>query len=75
MRPVTAGSGSAGIAAATGKLVSSRSDCKTRYSAFAEPQLLAHLQERAADGLIITGSETDVWVLATILGAVTSATV
>jgi nicotinamidase-related amidase len=43
---------------------------KTRYSAFAEPFLLAHLRERAADGLIVTGSETDVCVLATVMGAV-----
>jgi nicotinamidase-related amidase len=43
---------------------------KTRYSAFAEPQLLQHLQAREADGLIISGSETDVCVLATVLGAV-----
>jgi nicotinamidase-related amidase len=43
---------------------------KTRYSAFAEPQLLQHLQAREADGLIISGSETDVFVLATALGAV-----
>jgi nicotinamidase-related amidase len=43
---------------------------KTRYSAFAEPQLLQHLQDRKADGLIVTGSETDVCVLATVLGAV-----
>jgi nicotinamidase-related amidase len=43
---------------------------KTRYSAFAEPHLLAHLQAREADGLIVTGSETDVCVLATVLGAV-----
>jgi nicotinamidase-related amidase len=43
---------------------------KTRYSAFAEPRLLAHLQSRGADGLVITGSETDVCVLATVLGAV-----
>jgi nicotinamidase-related amidase len=43
---------------------------KTRYSAFAEGQLLAHLRAREADGLIITGSETDVCVLATVLGAV-----
>ena len=43
---------------------------KTRYSGFAEPQLLAHLRAREADGLIITGSETDVCVLATVLGAV-----
>jgi nicotinamidase-related amidase len=43
---------------------------KTRYSAFVEPQLLEHLQSRDADGLIVTGSETDVCVLATVLGAV-----
>ena len=43
---------------------------KTRYSAFAEPQLLAHLRAREADGLIVTGSETDVCVLASVLGAV-----
>jgi len=33
---------------------------KDRYSAFAGGQLLAHLQERETDGLIVTGSETDV---------------
>ena len=43
---------------------------KTRYSAFAESQLLYHLQARKADGLIISGSETDVCVLATVLSAV-----
>jgi nicotinamidase-related amidase len=43
---------------------------KTRYSAFAEPHLLAHLRQRGADGLVLTGSETDVCVLATVLGAV-----
>jgi nicotinamidase-related amidase len=43
---------------------------KTRYSAFVEPHLLAHLRERQADGLVVTGSETDVCVLATVLGAV-----
>jgi nicotinamidase-related amidase len=43
---------------------------KTRYSGFTEPALLAHLQQREADGLVITGSETDVCVLATVLGAV-----
>ena len=43
---------------------------KTRYSAFAEPQLLAHLRQRGADGLVVTGSETDVCVLATVMGAV-----
>jgi nicotinamidase-related amidase len=43
---------------------------KTRYSGFAKPNLLAHLVARKADGLIVTGSETDVCVLATVLGAV-----
>jgi nicotinamidase-related amidase len=43
---------------------------KMRYSGFAEPNLLAHLVARKADGLIVTGSETDVCVLATVLGAV-----
>jgi nicotinamidase-related amidase len=43
---------------------------KTRYSAFTEPDLQAHLRERAPDALVVTGSETDVCVLATVLGAV-----
>lgn len=43
---------------------------KMRYSAFAESMLLAHLRECGADGLIVTGSETDVCVLATVLDAV-----
>ena len=43
---------------------------KTRYSAFAESQLLSHLATREADTLIVTGSETDVCVLATVLDAV-----
>ena len=43
---------------------------KTRYSGFFEPHLLHHLRERGADCLIVTGSETDVCVLATVLGAV-----
>src|SRR6201987_4300715 len=43
---------------------------KTRYSAFAEPTLLVHLREREADALIVSGSETDVCVLATVLDAV-----
>jgi len=43
---------------------------KTRYSAFAGSDLLTHLQERQTDGLIVTGSETDVCVLATVLAAV-----
>lgn len=43
---------------------------KTRYSAFFGSELLAHLREHEADGLIITGSETDMCVLATVLSAV-----
>lgn len=43
---------------------------KTRYSAFAGSQLRAHLIDRNVDTLIITGSETDVCVLATVLDAV-----
>jgi nicotinamidase-related amidase len=43
---------------------------KTRYSAFSEPQLDAHLRQRGTDALIVTGSETDVCVSATVLGAV-----
>ncbi len=43
---------------------------KTRYSAFAGSRLLAHLKERKADTLVITGSETDVCVLATVVDAV-----
>ncbi|MEA2876720.1 MAG: hypothetical protein QOF14_1916 [Hyphomicrobiales bacterium] len=43
---------------------------KTRYSAFALSTLTEHLIARAADALIVTGAETDVCVLATVLGAV-----
>ena len=43
---------------------------KTRYSAFSGSALRRHLEDRDADGLIITGSETDVCVLATVLSAV-----
>jgi nicotinamidase-related amidase len=43
---------------------------KSRYSGFAEGALFAHLRQRGADALIITGSETDICVLATVLGAV-----
>jgi nicotinamidase-related amidase len=43
---------------------------KPVYSAFAGHRLHEHLQERSADALVITGSETDVCVLATVLGAV-----
>jgi nicotinamidase-related amidase len=43
---------------------------KTRYSAFAGSILDEELRRRRADGLIVTGSETDVCVLATVLDAV-----
>jgi len=43
---------------------------KMRYSAFAGSRLPEHLAQRRADTVIITGSETDVCVLATVLGAV-----
>ena len=43
---------------------------KTRYSALAEPSLVEHSREREADALIVSGSETDVCVLATVLDAV-----
>jgi nicotinamidase-related amidase len=43
---------------------------KSRFSGFAQSQLFAHLQPRDADGLVITGSETDVCVLGTVLAAV-----
>lgn len=40
------------------------------YSAFGAPNLRSALQGREAQGLIITGSETDVCVLSTVLSAV-----
>jgi nicotinamidase-related amidase len=43
---------------------------KTRYSAFFGSTLLQHLLDREADGLILTGAETDVCILATALSAV-----
>jgi nicotinamidase-related amidase len=43
---------------------------KAVYSAFADPGLHAFLQERSVHTLIVTGAETDVCVLSTILGAV-----
>jgi nicotinamidase-related amidase len=43
---------------------------KSRYSAFAGSNLLSLLHAKEADGLVITGSETDVCVLATVLDAV-----
>jgi nicotinamidase-related amidase len=47
---------------------------KTRYSAFAEPRLIEHLRQRETVALIVSGSETDVCVLATVLARLTSAT-
>ena len=43
---------------------------KPAYSAFAESGLATFLREKDVDTLIITGSETDVCVLATVLDAV-----
>src|SRR6195952_5797064 len=43
---------------------------KPAYSAFAESVLTAFLRKKSVDTLIITGSETDVCVLATVLDAV-----
>jgi nicotinamidase-related amidase len=43
---------------------------KARYSAFADGRLLQLLQDRSIDTVIVTGSESDVCVLASVLGAV-----
>jgi nicotinamidase-related amidase len=43
---------------------------KAHYSPFTEPNLVALLNSRQVDTLVITGAETDVCVLATVLGAV-----
>ena len=43
---------------------------KPVYSAFAGHKLHRHLQARGTDTLLVTGSETDVCVLATVIGAV-----
>lgn len=43
---------------------------KPVYSAFAGRKLQAHLAEVGCDGLVVTGGESDVCVLATVLGAV-----
>jgi nicotinamidase-related amidase len=43
---------------------------KSVYSAFSEPRLPKLLRRRGIDSLIITGAETDVCVLATVLDAV-----
>jgi nicotinamidase-related amidase len=65
--PRAPGSPAAGVdAAAGGDTVID----KNRYSAFAEPRLIEHLRQRETDALIVSGSETDVCVLATVLDAV-----
>ena len=43
---------------------------KTTYSPWLEPTLEQSLRRRGADTVIVTGTETDVCVLATVLGAV-----
>jgi nicotinamidase-related amidase len=43
---------------------------KLQYSAFTQTDLLALLIERGARRLVVTGSETDVCVLATVLSAI-----
>ena len=43
---------------------------KRVYSAFFDGTLAAELARRHADGLVVTGLETDVCVLATVLGAI-----
>ena len=43
---------------------------KATYSAFAAPALPTWLVDHNVDGLIVTGAETDVCILATVLGAV-----
>lgn len=43
---------------------------KHGYSAFTAPALIPLLREWRADSLVVTGSETDVCVLATVLAAI-----
>jgi nicotinamidase-related amidase len=43
---------------------------KTVYSAFANPQLAGALRRNGIDKLIVTGGETDVCVLATVMSAI-----
>lgn len=43
---------------------------KRHYSPFVEPRLPELLRHRGIDSLVITGGETDVCVLATVMGAV-----
>jgi nicotinamidase-related amidase len=69
--PRTPGSSASGTnATACGALPPATVIDKTRYSAFAEPELVEHLRQRDADALIVSGSETDVCVLATVWDAI-----
>jgi nicotinamidase-related amidase len=43
---------------------------KDRYTAFAAPALAGELQRRQCDSLVVSGAETDVCVLASVLSAV-----
>jgi nicotinamidase-related amidase len=43
---------------------------KSRYSAFADGRLLPLLQQRSINTIVVSGSESDVCVLATVLSAV-----
>jgi nicotinamidase-related amidase len=43
---------------------------KMLYSAFSAPALHRHLQQHGVDSLVITGAETDMCVLATVMDAV-----
>jgi len=43
---------------------------KVSYSAFGQPALLHWLMRHDIDGIVVTGAETDVCILATVLGAV-----
>ncbi|MBN9440357.1 MAG: cysteine hydrolase [Bosea sp.] len=43
---------------------------KPIYSAFASPSLPAHLREWSIDTVVLSGSETDICVLSSALGAV-----
>jgi nicotinamidase-related amidase len=69
--PRTPGSSASGAnATACGALPPATVIDKTRYSAFAEPELVERPRQREADALIVSGSETDVCVPATVLDAV-----
>jgi hypothetical protein len=71
LRPARSRSSAPGVnAAARGACPPATVIDKTRYSAFAEPTLIEHLRQREADALVVSGSETDVCVLATVLDAV-----